>query len=59
MKWVLEIKHYFLSISMFDDLDYCNMVEHRVLKILYGGFIVAKGSKMYGVAPRKKNERMT
>lgn len=34
---------------MFGDLDYCNMVERRVLKILCAEFIVAKGSKMCGL----------
>lgn len=34
---------------MFDYLGYCTIVEHGVLKVLYGGSIITKGSKVCGL----------
>lgn len=34
---------------MFDDLGYHTIFEHGALKILYGGLIIAKGSRIYGL----------
>lgn len=46
VRYVPKFKHNLLSISMFDDLDYCTRVEHVVLKISHGEVIIAKKFKI-------------
>lgn len=37
VRYVLELMHNILSMSMFDDLGYCTIVENEVTGISHGG----------------------
>lgn len=46
VKYIPTLKQNLLSISMFDDIEYCTRVEHGVLKISHGEVIIDKRFKI-------------
>jgi len=49
VRFVPELKRNLISLSMFDSLGYCIIIEHGVCKISHGALITVKRYKMIGL----------